>query len=63
MLSYTYQKYLELKNKIIILFGIYPKEIIKNAWKNSTTMIFIAELYNKKLKTIRNNFLNDGKFI
>lgn len=30
--------------RIIPLLGIYPKEIIKTAWENSTTMIFKAKL-------------------
>lgn len=61
-LNYTYQKYLNVQNKIILLLGIYPKETIKTAWNNSTAMIFRPVLTIKKLKSIRNH-LNDGKFI
>lgn len=43
-LSYTYQKYLNVQKNIVLLLGIYPKEIIKNAWNNSTSMIFRSEL-------------------
>lgn len=56
-LNYTYQKYLNVQNKIILLLGIYPKETIKTAWNNSTAMIDIqTSSYNKKTEKYMKSF-------